>query len=337
MTMQPFRLFRPNDLLAASTAVSNQPNQVVFRAGGIDLIDRMKEGLEQPEVLVELRSIQGEQGQRLRSIQQQENGWDIGALVTLHQIENFSTWPLAYQALRQASGSAATPSIRNTATLGGNLLQRPRCWYFRNASQPCLKKGGHTCLAVDGDHRYHAIFAGGPSWIVHPSTTASALLALSAQVEVFSAQDVVFWPVEKLFLTPKEDPIREHRLAQGEILTRVHLPTLAADGRSIYCASKEKQSHDWPLAEVAVYLELRGGVITSPRVILGHVAPIPWRATAAEAILEGQQVSADLFAKAAQAATTDAKPLTDNKYKIPLVQGLLREALHQVCEVDFLE
>lgn len=331
--MQPLRLFRPHELSQASAAIREQPGQVVLRAGGVDLIDLMKEGLEQPHTLVELRNLQGEQAEGMRRIKQQETAWEIGSLVTLGQLEHYSTWPLSYHALKQAASSAATPSIRNLATVGGNLLQRPRCWYFRNASLMCLKKGGNACLARDGENRYHAIFAGGPCWIVHPSTLACALLALSAQVEIFSHQDVFFWPLENVFVSPKEDPTRESRLAPGQILTRIHLPAPTSAGRSIYLASKEKQSHDWPLAEVAVYLKFQAGVIASPRIIFGHVAPIPWRATAAEAVLDGQSASSDLFAQTAKAATSEAKPLRDNGYKIPLIQGLLREALHLLCEI----
>ncbi|MBA3546225.1 MAG: FAD binding domain-containing protein [Nannocystis sp.] len=336
--MQAFALIRPHTLAAARERVLASPEQRVYRAGGVDLLDRMKEGLTTPEELVELASLQGELGQQLRALQPASSagGWELGALVTLAQLAEHDPLDGPHAALRQAAGSAATPGIRNLATIGGNLLQRPRCWYFRSADLHCLKKGGSACLAITGENKYHAILGGGPSFIVHPSTLACALLALDAQVEI-SGESLRTIPIADLFVGPKPDPKREHDLAPGELLVRVLLPALERSSRSAYAVAKEKQSHDWPLAEAAVFLFVAGGVIKSARIVLGHVAPIPWRCPEAEAALIGQKPDAALFARAAATALAPARPLRHNAYKIPLAQGLLREALHRAADLPLPE
>lgn len=344
--MQPFALIRPNKLDAAQKLAAQQPDTRALRAGGIDLLDRMKEGLDEPELLIELRDVLT-RGARVADHEpllpatDKSLHWpdaprraEIGALTTLAELAEASL-PGA-DALVQAAGQAATPGIRNTATVGGNLLQRPRCWYFRNRDLVCLKKGGDTCLALLGDNRYHAILGGGPSFIVHPSSLATALTALDATVEIHHLPngddeqlDYELRELGKLFVTPKEDPTREHALLPGDVLTSVWIPLLD-DMRSAYQAVREKQSHDWPLAEAAVRMCIGAdGKMHSVRVALGHVAPIPWNCPAAAELLEGQTPDAALFAKAADAALSGAKPLDGNAYKVPMSRGLLREVLHR--------
>jgi len=339
--MNRFSIVRLPTLKAASARVSETTKQTrVLRAGGIDLIDHMKEGLLAPDELVELHAIGGDDGRALRGIELHDDGRvRVGALVTLGMLGELpGLLPEGLRALVQAAGEAATPGIRNAATVGGNLLQRPRCWYYRHADLVCLKKGGDMCLAQTGDHRYHAILGGGPSYIVHPSSLGSPLVALDAVVLVRQldgkTRDV---PIERLFVGPTVDPLREHDLKAGEILLAVSLPAPAPGQRSAYAAVKEKQSQDWPLAEASVRLRLQDGKLRDVRVALGHVAPVPWRAKEAEAVLEGQAPSTDLFARAAAAATEPAKPLPGNAYKLPLVQGLLREVLHTAAEVPLPE
>lgn len=333
--MQPFVIRRPRSLAEASEAVRARQD-ALLRAGGIDLLDRMKEGLDAPGELVELRGLRDGEGDALRALGPDGEGAQVGALVTLAQIAAHEGFGEARAALRQAAGSAATPTIRNAATLGGNLLQRPRCWYFRHADLVCLKKGGTACFAVSGENKYHAILGGGPSFIVHPSTLACALAALDAQVEVRGPEARTL-AILDLFVSPKQDARREHTLEPGEVLVRAILPPAPAEQRSGYAAVKEKQSHDWPLAEAAVKMSLQSGVMKDVRVVLGHVAPIPWRSREAEAALEGKPPSEALFAEAAKAALAGAKPLRDNAYKIPLAQGLLREVLHRVSGVPLPE
>lgn len=331
--MNPFTIVRLPTLAEVSARVAKEPSARLVRAGGIDLLDRMKEGLDAPDELVELRAIAGEEGKTLRGASPDGEGFRIGALVTLAQLADLSDLPAGHHALRVAAGDAATPGIRNAATVGGNLLQRPRCWYYRHADLVCLKKGGDMCYAQTGDHRYHAIFGGGPSFIVHPSSLGSPLLALDAKVEIWDGKSATRTiPISELFVLPTVDPEREHSLAPGEILLAVHLPAQLPGQRSAYATAKEKQSQDWPLAEASVRLRRDGSTMKDVRIALGHVAPIPWRAEAAEKVLEGKSPSAALFAEAAKAATAAAKPLEGNAYKVPLVSGLLRQALHDATD-----
>jgi len=335
--MNRFTLVRLPTMKAASDRVATAPQTRRFRAGGIDLIDHLKEGLDGPDELVELRAIGGAAGETMREAAEKDGGWSLGALLTLAQIAEHDDLGAAFGAVREAAGSAATPGIRNAATLGGNLLQRPRCWYYRHVDLECLKKGGSQCFALTGDNRYNAILGGGPSFIVHPSTLAVALLAHDASVVVAKGDTLRTMGIAELFALPTVDATREHTLAPGEVIVAILLPESAPSQRSHYAAVKEKASHDWPLGEVAVRVRNVGGKLTDVRIALGHVAPIPWRAREAEAVLEGAAPSTELFARAATAALAKAKPLEHNGYKIPLVTGLLREALHRATDVALPE
>lgn len=356
--MQPFALIRPKQLVRARQLVREQPEVRVFRAGGIDLLDRMKEGLDEPELLVELREVEElsasagmtEAAPLLPGDDPYPNFYfpdgklyaQIGALTTLAQLA--ATALPGAEALTEAAGQAATPGIRNSATVGGNLLQRPRCWYFRNRELVCLKKGGDMCLAVVGDNRYHAILGGGPSFIVHPSSLGAPLLALDAVAEVQrgvpgdGAAQLTrqLTSIADIFVGPKQDPTREHNLEPGDVLTNIWIPIFEGM-RSAYQAVREKQSHDWPLAEAAVRMRLDGELMRDVRVALGHVAPIPWNAEQAAALLEGKKPSVELFEQAAEAALAPAKPLAGNAYKVPLSKGLLREVLHRASGLPLPE
>lgn len=329
--MNRFTIVRLPTLQDASTRVAKDPAHRRIRAGGIDLLDLMKEGIEAPDELVELASIGGEHGAKLRGVVKTKDGWQIGALVTLGQLAELDALPRGHRALQQAAGLAATPGIRNAATVGGNLLQRPRCWYYRHADLVCLKKGGDMCYAQTGEHRYHAILGGGPSYIVHPSSIASPLLALGAKIEIWDGKSTTRTiAIEDLFTLPTSNPTTEHTLRPGEILLAVHVPAGHGEQKSVYATAKEKQSQDWPLAEATVRATMVGGKLTDVAVALGHVAPIPWNAADAAAVLEGQTPSAALFLTAAKAALAAAKPLPGNAYKVPLTQGLVRQALHEL-------
>ncbi|MCB9570018.1 MAG: FAD binding domain-containing protein [Myxococcales bacterium] len=330
--MKPFTLIRPSTLTAARDRVGGAPDKRVLRAGGIDLIDLLKEGIAGPDELVDLKAIKGADAEAMRALAAEGGGWSIGALVTLAQIAESGLGD-AHAVLREAAGSAATPGIRAAATIGGNLLQRPRCWYFRHQGLVCLKKGGDACLADGGENRSHAILGGGPCFIVHPSTLAVALVALAAELEIVGDAGTRTSPIDKLFALPRVSPMSEHTLAAGEVIRRIRLPAGAAGQRSVYEVAKARQSFDWPLAEVAASVVLEGGTIKSARIGLGHVAPVPWRAVQLEEALAGQTPSAELFARVAPLATAGARALGQNAYKIPLTQGLVRSALHRACGI----
>lgn len=338
--MHPFALVRLPTLDSVRARVHGDGSRLL-RAGGIDLLDRIKEGINTPSELVELRAISDESASVLTAFgptsAQVGAPYRIGALRTLGDLGSATNLPPAYAALVEAAGSAATPGIRNAATLGGNLLQRPRCWYYRNAAIDCLKKGGDVCHSITGQNRHHAILGGGPTYIVHPSSAASALIVLDASAIVRKADATpVTMPFEQLFVPATADPRREHVLEPGDVLLAIELAA-PGDRRSAYAALREKQAHDWPLVEAAASLRMDQGRMTQVRVGLGHVAPTPWRARIAESKLEGQAPSAELFVAALTEELRAAKPLRDNGYKIPAAIGLGRDVLHRVTGLPIPE
>lgn len=335
--MKPFSIVRLPTVAEAQSRALEGPDTRVFRAGGIDLLDRMKEGLEAPTHLVELGAVTGDAGGRMRGIRDTDEAVTVGALTTLAELAD-AEMAAGYRALQTAAGDAANPGIRNSATVGGNLLQRPRCWYFRDRELSCLKKGGDRCLAVDGRNRYHAVLGGGPAYIVHPSSLGAPLTALGARATILGADGTERTiPFADLFHLPSRGVTTEHNLQAGEILLEVLLPKAGGTQRSSYAVAKERAAYDWPLAEAAVRLDLDGGVMKNVRVGLGHVAPVPWDAPAAAKVLEGQKPDAALFEKAGQAAFEKAQPLSDNGYKIPLGVGLVRKALHEATDLPLPE
>jgi xanthine dehydrogenase YagS FAD-binding subunit len=294
----------------------------LVKAGGIDLMDRLKEGLDSPQRLVNIRNISG-----LDRIQEMTDGLHLGPLVTLAQLDRHPVVRSKYTALADAAGHAATPHIRNMATLGGNLAQRPRCWYFRNEQFHCLKKGGGHCFAQQGENEFHAIFDNQPCAIVHPSATAIALVALNSKIKLTSSKGTRELPLEQFFILPAEDVHRENVLQPGELITEVIVPAPPAGARSAYTKLGEKESFDWPIAEVAVVLDAPGGTVKTASVILGAAAPVPHRAKAAEAALAGRTVTEESARQAATAALQGATPLHSNHYKVPVFEAVVRRTI----------
>jgi xanthine dehydrogenase YagS FAD-binding subunit len=253
----------------------------------------------------------------------------MGALVTLARIAEDKTIGQKYAVLTQAINLSAMPQIRNAATIAGNLCQRPRCWYYRDEHVVCLKKGGSRCFAVEGENQYHAILGGGPCHIVHPSDPAPALVALGASVVITDGTKTRTVPLSEFFVLPRQNVYRENILAQNEIITHVLVPAPAPGTRSAYVKEREKDSYDWALASAAVVLvpSANGQTVSTARVVLGGVAPIPWRAEEAEKALAGQPLTPSVIAQAAEAALASAKPLHKNGYKVPLAQAVVRRAL----------
>ncbi len=317
-------------------AMVHRPGQLaksqatLVKAAGVDVVDLMKDGLVSPRRLIDISGLSELQGIR----EEADGGFTIGALTTLAQLAAHPALQRRCAALAQAAALAASPQIRNRATLGGNLLQRPRCWYLRSAAHHCVRKGSEHCFAYGGDNRYHAIFANQDGCaIVHPSTPATALLALQAQVECVrgnGARRVV--ALDEFFVLPSRDPHRETVLGAGELVTAIRLPALARSARSAYVQLSEKASFDWPLAAVAAVLVMGDdGVCRQARVVLGAAAPVAWRAPQAEAILEGSTISDDVAKTAADAALAPATPLSGNGYKVPLFRALIVRAIQQAA------
>ena len=303
-------------------AIGQLNDKAIPKAGGVDLMDRLKEGLDAPSRLVNIRTIPG------LDYVKEESGWlRIGPMVTLAAIAEHPVIRKRYIALADAALNAATPQIRNIATVGGNLLQRPHCWYFRSDQFHCLRKGGDRCFAQDGENEYHAIFDNDVCAVVHPSAAACALTAMGAKVEVKGKRGTREIALDDLFVRPETDITREHVLNPGELLTEIRVPAPSDATRSAYTKVGQKESFDWPLAEVAVVLELRGGVVNKASIVLGAVAPVPWRATAAEKALAGNPLTEQTAREAATAAMRGATPLSQNAYKIPMFEAVVRRTI----------
>jgi xanthine dehydrogenase YagS FAD-binding subunit len=301
---------------SVTDAISHLDGNSLVKAGGIDIIDRLKEGIDTPAALVNIRNIAG-----LDQITEDANGVTIGPNVTLAQLDEHELIRGSYTALADAAGHAATPHIRNVATIGGNILQRPRCWYFRNEQFHCLKKGGGHCFAQEGENDYHAIFGNRVCAIVHPSAVSVALTALGAHLELTGKKGKRDIPIDTFFVRPEEDVHRENRLGADELITAIRVPKPAQGSRSAYMKLGEKESFDWPLAEVAVVLGAK------PAVVLGAAAPVPWRALSAERVLANNQITEDVARAAAKAALQGATPMSNNFYKLPIFEAVVRRTI----------
>ena len=294
-----------------------------FLAGGTDLLTLMKADVVQPSLLVDIKRTEG----LPRGVEETKDGLTLGALVTLGEIERHPGIAERYRALMEAVSLAATPQLRNMATIGGNLLQRPRCWYYRSSLFHCWLKGGAECHARDGENQHHALFGESPCVAVHPSDAASALIALGATVRLRGSAGERTLSVEELFAEPTEERRTETVIRPDELLLDVRLPALAGGARSTYLKAMDRKVWAFALVGVAAMLRLEHRNVAEARIVLSGVAPIPWRAHAAEQELIGQDVTPERIACAAERALEGARPLEHNGYKVPLAQNLIRRAL----------
>jgi xanthine dehydrogenase YagS FAD-binding subunit len=303
-------------------------------AGGGDLFPLLwKAGPDQgrlrPRVLVNLASIRG----MGRIHYARGEGLSLGAMASVADIQSHRDVRDRYRGIAQAAAAVGSAEVRRTATLGGNLCQRPRCAYFRQREVLCLKDGGHTCWAVDGDHRYyHAILEGGPCHAVHPSDLAPALIAAGAMADLVGGGASRCLPLEQFFVTAQQDVLRENVLAPGELLVQVRVPDPAPGTRSAYVKARMDASWDFALAAAAVSLVMREEVVREARVVLGGVSPRPYRALDAERILRGRPLSLAAARAAAEAAVAGARPLRLNSYKVDLAGGLARRAILEAAD-----
>lgn len=320
--MNRFEIIAPRDVESAAHLTA-QAGQIAL-GGGVDTIDLAKQGIIAPAALVNLKGLAALQGIAMNP----DGSIRIGAAVKLSEVAEHATIRERFTALAEAAGEAATPQIRNLATVAGNLLQRPRCWYFRNPEVNCLKKGGDRCYAIGGQNRYHAILGGGPSFIVHPSNLAPALIALGASANLAGAGGARTMALEKFFSLPSVDAKKENVIAPGEIITEVIVPAPARGARSAYLEAREKQSFDWPLVSVAVAIDgPSGGAVRDVRIVMGAVAPVPWRSPEAEAALRGGAIDEARARAAAEAALKNAQPMSDNAYKVAIAKVIVRRAI----------
>jgi len=257
----------------------------------------------------------------------------IGALATLAALEEHEDVRARLPVLYEAARSIASPQIRSVATVGGNLCQRPRCWYYRSEHAKCIKKGGAECFSYKGENKYNAILGGGPSYIVHPSDLAPALVALDASATIRGPAGERSVPLERFFTLPSEGSIlKETVLADDEVLVSISIPAPAPGMRSTYLKFRERDSFDFALVSVAVALWLEAGSVSRARLVLGGVAPIPWRSEPAERKLVGSPMDPSSWEAAGEAAMLEADPLAHNGYKVPLAQGLIHRALQSLAK-----
>lgn len=293
-------------------------------AGGSDLLDWIKSGLPAPERIVSLDRLTA-----LRGVREEKGSLVIGALTTLAEVAAHPLLAAEAPALGAAAASVGSPQIRNSGTVGGNLLQRPRCWYLRS-NFPCLKNGGERCYAVTGRNEYHAIFGAGPSAITHPSDAAPALSALGARVRVRGPAGEREMALDELYRLPSQRLEAEHGLERGELLTEIVVPRAGRKQRSGFVKVRDRARFDFAVVSAACWMRLDGLLCQQARVALGSVAPVPWRARRAEAYLEGRMIDAAAAAAAADLAVEGAQPLEHNAYKIPLTRNLVRRLILQV-------
>jgi xanthine dehydrogenase YagS FAD-binding subunit len=304
----------------AIAALSPQFELAVPIGGGQDLLARMKDYVTQPDRLVNVKVALDS------AVTPLNGGLRIGAAMKMVNLAEHPEVARMYPAISAAAIEVGTPQIRNQATVGGNLNQRPRCWYFRNEEFVCFKKGGNTCFSITGENQFHAIFGGGPSFIVHPSSLAVPSVAYGATFRVAGPKGERLVPAADYFTLPTKNVRTENVLAPDELLTHVILPP-PGGVKSGHYEVRYKASHDWPIAFATVLLTMNGSNVQSARVVMGAVAPIPWRSQAAEQALAGKPVTEASASAAAEAALKDAHPLSQNAYKIQVAKVAVRRAI----------
>ena len=302
-----------------------ESRRVSLAGGGSDLLGMIKDDLVAPDVLVNLKPIEG-----LRAVTPNADGVRVGGLITLNRLAEHPRILANYTALAEAAGSVGTPQIRNVGTLAGNICQRPWCWYLR-AGFPCFKNGGDMCFSWIGENQFNAILGGGPSYIVHPSDTAPALIALDARFHIASPAGERVVPASEFFILPQNDVSRENVLDPDELVTEVEIPATPSGTRSRYAKVLDREAWTHAVVSTAVVLRMQDGICRGARIVLGGVAPIPWRLPEVEAMLRGQRITKELAARAGRQAVSGAEPLSKNAYKIPLTENLLRRTLVELA------
>jgi xanthine dehydrogenase YagS FAD-binding subunit len=323
--MKSFENINATSVKQATTLLQKfqqEKKSAILVGGGSEILQLMKERVVTPDYVVNLKTIPG-----LNTIKEERGGIRIGALTTLVEIEEHHAVREKFLILSDGAAEAASPQIRNAGTIGGNLCQRPFCWYFRSAHFDCLRKGGQVCYSVAGDSRYHAILGGGPSFIVHPSDLAPVLVALDAQIKIVNAAGERIIPLEKFFVLPQVDFKHENILKPGDIVTEIFVPYPKSGSKGFYHKVRERLAWDHAIVSVATVVQSGGGVARDARVVLGGVAPIPWRAPKAEEFLRGQKIDDAAAQKAAEIALEGARPMKDNTYKVGLAKSLIQRGL----------
>jgi len=322
--MRAFEFATPTSKDQVSALLGDTWGEVEVLAGGTDLISLMKDDVTTPHRLVNIKGIK-----ELQGVSVGKDVLRIGALVTLAEIADDAKIKKLYPTLAEAANDAASPQIRNRATLGGNLCQRPRCWYFRSGHGLLAQGAGGKSLVLEGDNRYHAILGNdGPAYFISPSTVAPVLIAHQARVSIQGPKGEREAPLEKFFVIPRSEQEREHDIKPNEIVTGVILPgKVPGPVRAAAYEVRQKAAFDWPYATAAVALTMNGDTVSSARVVLGHVAPVPWLSAEAAQALVGKKITAETADAAAKAAVAKAKSLGRNSEKIMLARVAVKRAI----------
>jgi len=319
--MDNFTYSRPATLKAAAAQLGKERGRIALMAGGTDLLGELKDHTAGPERVIPIKHLK-----ELQGIRSSRNGLTIGAATLLVDIVESQMVQQQTPLLAMAAGRVGTPQIRNMGTIGGNLCQRPRCWYYRN-NYPCFKHGGKACYSALGENDYHSILEAGPSYIVHPSDTAPALVALGATARIVGKSGERMVPLDKFFVLPRQDVTKENVLLPDEILAEIQVPNAPPGSKAIYVKEMVREIWDFALCSVAAMVTVQNGVVQDVRIVLGGVAPIPYRALKAEAAIKGKPLNEASAAAAGLAAVDGAKPLAKNGYKVPLTQAVVKRAL----------
>ena len=320
--MKAFSYVNPRNEKEAIGALSGEPDKVMPLAGGQDLLARLKDYVAEPDRIVNVKGALDATVTPMPG-----GGLKIGAAMKLVDLAENAQVAKLYPAIALAAIEVGTPQIRNQGTVGGNLNQRPRCWYFRNEEFVCFKKGGNVCFSPAGENQFHAIFGSGPSFIVHPSSLAVPSVAYGATFRLAGPKGERMVAAADYFTMPTMQNVRtENVLAPNELLTHLILPA-PGTVKSGHYEVRYKESHDWPIAFATVVIVMAGDMVKSARVVMGAVAPVPWRSQAAEAALVGKPLNEETAAAAAEAALRDARPLSQNAYKIQVAKTAVKRAI----------
>jgi xanthine dehydrogenase YagS FAD-binding subunit len=321
--MRNFKIAEPQTIDQVTSLLSENKEKYYLMAGGTDLLGEIKDEIIGPEVVVDLKSIPN-----LSYVKKERDGVRIGALTTLAELAEDPVIKQDYPVLNEATLSIASPQLRNVGTVGGNLCQRPRCWYYRDPQVTCRKKGGTTCFAARGKNKYHAIFGGGICHIVYPSDLAPALISLDAEISISTPKGDKNVSLSDFYTLPNVNVRKENILNPGEVVREIKIPLAKKEEKSIYKKLKERGTWDFALVSAAIKGTVSGNMFKDIKIVLGGVAPIPWRLDKAEKSIRGKKVTEDLLRQAAGEALKEAKPMAENGYKIELAEAVIyRSAL----------
>jgi len=323
--MQTFKYVQPKSLSDAAGLSGTEGDAAILFAGGTDVLGLIKNEIISPSKVINLKSIPG-----LDKIEYTNGaGLKIGALTTVNEIAEHPVIMEKFKVLHEAAKEVASPQLRNVGTIGGNICQRPRCWYFREDFD-CIRKGGNTCYAVGGENKYHCVVGGGPCYIVHPSDIAVALVAINAEFTITTGKDIKKISADKFFVLPEQNTLRENILNPGEILTEIFIPELPSNTSSRYIKITERNVWDFAVVSVAAVFNKNGNNLNSAKFVFGGVAPIPWIDKNLNGILKGMELSDTSIEGVATKTLMDAEPMEKNEYKIPLTRNLVKKVLNDL-------